>query len=154
MGNAFSLLYNYADRIHVCDRCGYWTKHKSSLRIHKSHGCRLRTDGRFSTGQSAVTLDDCPSSHHQHDHAHPDDCGACEDSAAREDDEQLREAVDAQLQHYMEVSGEQLSPDAAAGLADLLVGILGNGERHMFCGAAELTVSSVGSQHRLQLQQD
>ena len=68
-----------------------------------------------------------------HDGAEHDGMASGADADA---EEQLRDAVNYQLEQYMQTSGEDLPPDAVAGLSDLLVDILGNGElASTFCCA-------------------
>lgn len=123
MGNAFSTAYDADDRIHICNRCGwFWHKDKSRVRMHQAFGCKR--DARYKGGNSTVSISG--RRHHQH-HQHSA-CDACEHDAAHDADEQLREAVDAQLEHFIQTTGAELSKDDVAGLSDMLVGILGNGE--------------------------
>ena len=130
MGNVLSQYHRSSDeRIHICDRCGYWTRHKSALRVHTLHACR-RSDGRFKTGRSAVTLDE-PEHHHAHAHGPDTGCSACDGESDQYDDDILRDAVQEQLEQYVAATGDDLSPDAVAGLSDLLVGIMGNGKDYV-----------------------
>lgn len=69
----------------------------------------------------------------QHVHDDSGGCSGCDEHAADEhaadrDDEQLRDAVDDQLQQYLQQTGDDLPADMVAALSDLLVGIMGNGE--------------------------
>lgn len=128
MGNAQSILDD--ERIYRCDHCEWWTKHRSAWLKHKREGreacSKVFADDRRRNAPSEVTLEH--PNHHQHHHGADSDCGVCQDDADREDDVQLREAVTAQLQHYLDSTGEELSENAVAGLSALLVGVLGNGE--------------------------
>lgn len=137
MGNLLSVQQqSNDDRIHICDRCGFWTRHRATLRTHKARLCRINVDGRFRSGTSAITV-----SATQGPHVH-DDSGACsgcadehaadehaaDEYATEADNEQLRDAVNDQLRQYMQDTGDDLPPDMFAALSDLLVGIVGNGE--------------------------
>jgi hypothetical protein len=57
-----------------------------------------------------------------------DECSGCESHEEQWQDEELRMAVESQVQAFMEATGEELAPDTLAELSDLLLGVVANGE--------------------------
>lgn len=147
MGNLLSVHQQGHDgRLHICDRCGFQATHKTALRVHRAHQCRLREDGRYVHARASVTLRRPAHSHtdqqQQHDghehldhghehHHHGQDC-CDEEQLDQTDSEQLRNAINEQVQQYMQETGEELCPESAAALADLLLGIMCNGKTCCF----------------------
>lgn len=68
--------------------------------------------------------------HHHTHHGHGEPCSGCaDDEQCFDEDAELRQAVDEQLQQYLDCTGDDLPEDVLAGLSDLLVGVMQNGER-------------------------
>lgn len=128
MGNLLSVHRSGFDgRLHICDRCGWHTSNKTALRIHIAHQCHIRPDGRWKHGSRRVAFPGelHPHQHYQHQH---EGCSGCEEEHNGQwDDEELRAAINEELEQLQRDTGEELPPEAAAALADLLVGIMGNG---------------------------
>jgi hypothetical protein len=131
MGNLLSVnRVGYDGRIHICSRCGWSTPNRTALRVHLAYQCRIQSDGRWKRGSRTVTLSAQPAGQQSsHDHHH-EGCSGCEDQEPGQwDDEDLLAAINEQLQQLQEETGEQLCTEATAALADLLVGIMGNGKK-------------------------
>jgi hypothetical protein len=131
MGNLLSVQLQSNDgRIHVCEHCGYATMQRAAMRHHKSYMCRHRPDSRYRSGTSTVTLSAAPQASHLHSDSHG--CSGCDGYHDHDDDYQVdeafRDAIEQQLQQYMEATGEDLSPEGFEALSDMLLGILENGK--------------------------
>ena len=129
MGNAFS-----ADAaVYKCDKCEKCFTRRYQLQVHKAHQCAVvQADRRRKHTPTSVTLTAPPtcadhSSHHHHHHP-DDDCSGCEGHEEQWDDEELRLAVESQVQAFMEATGEEWAPETLAELSDLLLGVVTNGK--------------------------
>lgn len=98
--------------------------------MHLAYQCSFQPNGRCERGSRTVTLSAEPAGQHSSHHHHHEGCSGCEDQEPGQwDDEDLRAAINEELEQLQKETGEELSTEAAAALADLLVGIMGNGEK-------------------------